>query len=256
LYTQDWQQAINEATKVIDENSKYKFETIDNVFLNTSQETIWSVQSFAIGLNTVDANTLVLQGDPSGYPTPGPDAFSRPFYLSASLISTFDSDDKRLQNWIGSVTVDTTTYNYAYKYKSWQYDQPQTENLILLRLAEQYLIRAEARAHLGILTGANSASSDLNTVRSRAGLLPVDLLTTQQAVNAILTERRKELFTESGHRWFDLKRTGIVNQVMETEAKIKGGTWSAYKALYPIPIQDIQRNPSLKGHQNPGYPEF
>jgi len=70
-----------------------------------------------------------------------------------------------------------------------------------------------------------------------------------------LQEKKVEFFTEWGHRWCDLKRTAKVDEVMNIVAPAKGGSWAAYKALYPIPVQDIQRNPSLKGHQNPGYPE-
>jgi hypothetical protein len=74
-------------------------------------------------------------------------------------------------------------------------------------------------------------------------------------LNAILTERQHELFTEWGHRWLDIKRLGKADEIMSGIAPLKGGTWQSYKQLFPIPVQDIQRNPSLKGHQNPGYPE-
>jgi len=38
-------------------------------------------------------------------------------------------------------------------------------------------------------------------------------------------------------------------------APMKGTTWEPWQSLYPIPVEDIKRNPSLRGHQNPGYPE-
>jgi len=43
--------------------------------------------------------------------------------------------------------------------------------------------------------------------------------------------------------------------VMNIVSVQKGGMWAAYKSLYPIPVTDIQYNPTLRGHQNPGYPE-
>ena len=52
---------------------------------------------------------------------------------------------------------------------------------------------------------------------------------------------------EMGHRWFDLKRTNTVDQVL---SGLKPG-WQSTDALYPIPQRDIDRNPSLI--QNPGY---
>jgi len=61
-------------------------------------------------------------------------------------------------------------------------------------------------------------------------------------------ERQVDLFTEGCHRWFDLKRTGRLDAVMQAE---KPATWQSYAALYPILFTDIQRNPNLT--QNLGY---
>jgi hypothetical protein len=68
-----------------------------------------------------------------------------------------------------------------------------------------------------------------------------------------MKERRVELFTEWGHRWFDLKRLGAstIDAVMTTAELYKGGTWINYKSLYPIPVSDILLNSALT--QNPGY---
>ncbi|MBC7851372.1 MAG: RagB/SusD family nutrient uptake outer membrane protein, partial [Chitinophagaceae bacterium] len=110
--------------------------------------------------------------------------------------------------------------------------------------AEQYLIRAEARAKLNDLTGA---ISDLNTIRNRAGLANTIAVSQQNILNAIAEERRTELFGEWGHRWFDLKRTGKINEVMNA---LKAN-WKATDALWPIPIDQLKANPALV--QNPGY---
>jgi hypothetical protein len=121
---------------------------------------------------------------------------------------------------------------------------------MLLRLAEQYLIRAEARAQLN---NVNGAQSDLNTIRSRAGLSIIMPNDKNTLLDAILHERKVELFTELGHRWFDLKRTGHVDAVMSIEApkKINGMGWKSYQQLYPLPLTDLQRDQNLV--QNPGY---
>ena len=116
---------------------------------------------------------------------------------------------------------------------------------MILRLGEQYLIRAEARAQQGNVSGA---WQDLNTIRMRADLGPSaqpDILA------AIGHERQIELFTEMGQRWLDLKRTGQVNAVMEVATPLKGGSWNSYQQLYPVAQGDIQDDPQLT--QNVGY---
>jgi len=67
---------------------------------------------------------------------------------------------------------------------------------------------------------------------------------------AIEEERLRELFTEWGHRWFDLKRTGRANDVL---GLIKGINWQETDQLFPIPASEILNNPALADHQNPGY---
>ncbi|MBO9573329.1 MAG: RagB/SusD family nutrient uptake outer membrane protein, partial [Chitinophagaceae bacterium] len=58
-----------------------------------------------------------------------------------------------------------------------------------------------------------------------------------------------------GHRWFDLKRTGKINEVMEQVASVKSASWAPYKALLPIPYSEFEYNAALRGHQNEGYTE-
>src|SRR5262249_35037605 len=116
---------------------------------------------------------------------------------------------------------------------------------------EQYLIRAEARVYQNNLSGA---IDDLNVVRQRAGLpLLANSLDQHKVLSAILHERQVELFSEWGHRWFDLKRTGSIDSVMSamTPIKSKGGVWKSYQQLYPLPWNDVLGDPNLV--QNPGY---
>jgi starch-binding outer membrane protein, SusD/RagB family len=121
-------------------------------------------------------------------------------------------------------------------------------NVVVFRLAEMYLIRAEARARLGNVSGLNSAQSDLDVLRTRANAPPVGTLSQAQMLNAIEEERRYELAFE-GHRWYDLVRTGRANAVMSTF----NSNWRDAYLLWPIPQREIQNNPALKGNQNPGY---
>ena len=70
-------------------------------------------------------------------------------------------------------------------------------------------------------------------------------------LDAVTRERRVELFSEWGHRWFDLKRTNKLDAIMSVVTPQKGGTWSSFEQLMPIPPDDIRADANLK--QNPGY---
>lgn len=122
------------------------------------------------------------------------------------------------------------------------------DNIQLLRLAEIYIIRAEARAQQNNISGTNSAESDLNIVRERAGVSLIQGLSKNQMLLAIENERRMELCFE-GHRWYDLVRTGRAQTVMNEFTS----NWTEKDELWPIPFREIVNNPSLKDAQNPGY---
>lgn len=241
LYTEKWDSAEAEATKVINNTAFFGLPSLDSVFLKNSRAAIWQLQPVNVGWNTEDARTFVL-------PVKGPNS-SHPVYLSDDLLNSFDSGDQRRVTWVDSVTVNGDTYYYPFKYKSAVLGDPVTEYEMVLRLGEQYLIRAEARAQEENLAGA---MSDLNAIRTRAGLRDYsDPADKTSLLEVILHERQVELFTESGQRWLDLKRSGAISTVMGTVCLQKGGSWSTNWALYPIPYYEIQRDPNLK--QNNGY---
>ncbi len=244
LYTKDWQNAQTEASLVISNNGSYSLSPLNGAFLANSSEAIWQLQPVAYGANTIDAMAFILPS--SGV---GP---NNPISLSNSLINNFESNDQRLSNWVGSVvdstgTVPVTEY-YANKYKVNTFGAPVTEYEMVLRLGEQYLIRAEAKAESGDLPGA---SADLNMIRNRAGLPNTTAATQSTLLTAIQNERRVELFSEWGHRWLDLKRTGTVDAVMSVATPIKGGAWITSHQLYPIANYELVNDPNLT--QNPGY---
>ncbi|GAB3574968.1 RagB/SusD family nutrient uptake outer membrane protein [Spirosoma luteolum] len=117
-----------------------------------------------------------------------------------------------------------------------------TDPAYLIRLAELYLIRAEARGRQG---KTDLALADLNAVRSRAGLtaLTSDTTpTTDALLLAIESERRLEFAFETD-RWFDLIRTGRAGAVL--------GITDPRKYLFPIPTSELLADKALT--QNPGY---
>ena len=119
---------------------------------------------------------------------------------------------------------------------------------MVLRLAEQYLIRAEARIELGRLSGdANSAAADIDSIRYRAGLEPFTLTAREDLLAEVEKQRRLELFTEWGHRFFDLKRWSKLDAVL---GNVKQG-WNSMDSLWPIPQSEILINSHLT--QNKGY---
>jgi hypothetical protein len=125
----------------------------------------------------------------------------------------------------------------------------------LLRTAEMYLIRAEARAELGRFSGTNSAETDINTLRTNriANYVNIAYTSKQQAIDDILLERFKELAYE-GHRFFDLKRRNLsVTRLAADAPSAAGVTFPAgnFRFVLPIPLPEITANPGMQ--QNTGY---
>ena len=247
LFSGNYQGADSAATAVIGNTAQFDLvSNLNGVFLKNSQEAIWQLQPVNTGYDTPDAQLFVL-------PTTGPDGVNWPVYLNPRLLNSFEQGDLRRTNWVDSVIVAGNTYYYPYKYKNNVLNGGVTEYEIVLRLSEQYLIRAEAEAE-GIEGGINTAIADLNTIRTRAGLPGTTASDKTSLLTAILHERQVELFTEWGHRWLDLKRTGTVNAVMGppgNACQAKGGIWNANGQLYPLPKSDLQLDPNLV--QNAGY---
>ena len=202
----DYQKADSAATAVIS-NSDYNLGSLSGVFLTSSTEAIWQLETPSNSTyDTPDGFYFVLQGAPI-------DATYQGTSLSPQLLSSFEQGDLRFADWVGSYSSGGTTWYFPYKYKNNTYQGQ--EYVTVLRLAEQYLIRAEARAEENNLSGA---IADLNVIRTRANLPPTTASTQSGLLAAILHERQIEFFTEWGHRWFDLNRTGNTTTVMSVVA--------------------------------------
>jgi hypothetical protein len=253
LYTQKYDSAEMEASKVIS-NGLYQLcpnlSGINSPFLANSTEAIWQLSTpLPTTIQTSDAQFFIILASPlSG---------SVSWSISPELLNSFEIGDQRKTNWIGVYTTPSpaVNYYYPYKYKNLTSSGTPNEYTTVLRLAEQYLIRAEAEANLRDMA---DAANDLNIIRARAGLAPSTILTASsslpQADSAILHERRVELFSEWGHRWFDLIRMDSANAVLGSPGNVcqqKGGVWSPNWQLYPIPTTDLSADPYLT--QNAGY---
>lgn len=235
LYSKAWAEASDAASSLINNTGTYKWESnLSKIFLKESTVTIWQYKPTLEGQNSAEgASMILLTGPPADVA------------LNPNFVNAFEIGDQRKQTWIGSVSKGASTWYFTNKYKIKVKTTTSTEYSILFRLAEQYLIRAEARAQQGNLTGAKE---DLNKIRQNAGLGNTTAVSQQEILDAIMNERRFELFTESAHRFFDLKRNGQLDSKL---TGVKNG-WNSTDGLLPIPESELTLNPSLLP-QNPGY---
>jgi hypothetical protein len=242
LYREQWAAAATAATEVI-ESGIYQLETdLQQTFRYNSKEAILQFMPVSNAYNTAEGY-LFVPIMPNGKPA---------IILSDSIMKYMEPADLR-RSWVRTVTVNGKQYNSPYKYKQNTVTTPREEYNMVLRLAEQYCIRAEAHARLNQIT---DAVNDLNTIRKRAGLPDLTVSTQTQLLAAIEQERRIEFFAEWGHRWFDLKRWPAralfgKKRIDEVMSALRPVTWKTTAALWPIPNDERTRNREL--NQNPGY---
>jgi len=157
------------------------------------------------------------------------------FSPSLDLYNAFEVGDARRD---ASIGIDALSRRYGDKFFRIALGD---DNVIVLRLPEMYLIRAEANAQLAAAPAI--VRGDVDVVRTRAGLAGLDTTITAQVdlLNAILQERRVEYAFE-GHRFFDLRRMGLATTLLAIPPE---------RLLFPIPQAERDVNPNLT--QNPGY---
>lgn len=224
LYQQKWDSAIFYSTRLIDDATNYKLlKPYSAFFANNALATAESI--FEISYSATNTNGH------RNYWQPPANGGTRQWAPNDALVSLLNAGGNR--NTAIAVT------NQGLWYGNFYYRSPATDPAYILRIAEQYLIRAEARAQRNELEGA---LADLNAVRDRAGLTASTVTTQSEILLAIENERRLE-FAFEPHRWYDLVRTGRAATVLDvTDEK---------RYLLPIPIAEINADASLE--QNPGY---
>jgi len=154
----------------------------------------------------------------------------------------------------GHKTDSIPYFNKAWDPNSTAVTSESAANVAIIRYADLLLIHAEAENELNGPTAKAYAS--LNKVRNRAGLNNLtEGLTRDQFRDSLYVDRRLEFVFEY-QRWFDLVREkdagGNSIFVKTLQAAGKPNAQDKHR-LHPIPQQEIELNPLLVGHQNPGY---
>lgn len=233
LFAKDYPKAEAEASAVITSGKYNLLASPVGIWNKNNTEAILQLANSNTENNTV-ANLYVYSSAPTNV-------------LTSSLLNAFEAGDLRKTTWVRTQTYSGQSVSIPYKMTSTTSNPPEYSTLI--RLAEMYLIRAEARA---IREDFGGCADDINLLRLKHGGFSsplADPATIDEGVTMVLHERRVELFTEGCHRFFDLKRTGRLDAVM---IAAKPDYWESTAALYPIPLTERQRNPNLNP-QNPGY---
>ena len=227
LYQKNYTAAYKSANEVISNGGYSLLNNFADIFAaDGSAETIFEVE-----FNELDRNRIAEHNFPKSLNG------RREVATTKNLIDAYLPADKRFATTIafdGSLA-------YANKYNDLSLG---ADNVILLRLAEMYLIRAEAEANKA---NGNLAAvqDDINMVRKRAGLEDTNAGTKNELLQAIENERRLE-FAFEGQRWFDLVRTNRATAVLPKVTNVT-------KTLYPIPLSELNTNNSPEMTQNPGY---
>ena len=232
LYNGDMTAAAAAATEVIDDGT---FSLLDGTSFTEiytaypSSESIFEltfdVQNRSAYNSITFSRPLALRTEVLWLAESGLNDFftARPGDLRASLVDFVNNDE--------SILPDGRTQKY-------RGEEARNNPSLILRMAEMYLIRAEA-------LGRSSGLADLNTLRTNRGLAALasgDVPDDESYLNAVLDERKAELNFE-GHRMFDLARTGKINEVLGIDD---------YKSIFPIPFREVTATNGILV-QNPGY---
>jgi len=215
--------AIEKADKVIDEGGFVLAPGYADLFNGNNTEPIFQVVFDAQNYNRLAQNFFPISL--SGLYIIAP---------SAGFMNSFDPADS--VRFLNSAMVDSENKPYCNKYRD---IVTGTDRVLVLRLAEMYLIKAEALAY----TNGNieDIKADIDVVRTRAGLPGTEASTIAGLKLAIENERRHE-FAFEGQRWQDLVRTGRATTLLGIDEKY---------TLFPIPLSEMQTNKKMT--QNDGY---
>ena len=236
LYLQqgDYKNAAAEADTVIRSgafqlNGNYadEFPYPAQTHVDNTQEDVFAIQFTPQTENAFEFNTL------NEFYASSDNAGRGDIIIDDSFVNGFEAGDARLSMYnddsAGLLRVD-------------KFDNVDG-NVHVIRLAELYLIRAEANLRLGGAPVGDTPLNDINVIRTRAQLAPLTVAT----IPAVMTERVHELAFEGGFFLYDAKRTSTAAK----QVLVAGAPAFSSKLVFPIPSVEINANSKLV--QNPGY---
>ena len=229
-------------------------------------ETIWQV-----AMTSADDAGVPLGTSFIGYP-----ATKKDYLPTQTLIDLYSAKDIRLATYFDNYHYKVSSGNaadilYFNKYPGNDYYNALSSSTLFLnqpkpfRIAEMYLIAAEANARIGTGVSLEKGKEAINALKKARIIDFTDATYDKESLlNEVMNERRRELVGE-GYRMMDLKRWG--KGVKRGAAQNKGVILLPGQAttdglnkeaddpmmVWPIPKGEMDSNPQLKGQQNPGY---
>lgn len=271
LQMDDYQKAAEYAQELIDSGTyplMGEVNALKDMWKNdTGTETIWQ-----IAMTTPDE-----AGSANGYYFIGDPPTKKDYIPTADLMSMFEDNDMRKSVYFGkyNLVVSSGSAGDIYffnKYPGNDYynglgsstkfvNQPKP-----FRIAEMYLIAAEAYAQIGTAASVKKGSDLLKELRTKRiqGYTQGDYTDASVLMDEVQDERVREMVGE-GFRLMDLKRWG--KGVKRNSAQNSGLIWfpgvsysekldreaNDPRMVWPIPKSEMDANPQLRGYQNPGY---
>ena len=242
LYMGKWQDAADYATVVINTPglsiwTADKFASSFKADAHTDGEVIFEV--YGLKSNTYDGywDAITWMTNPDGYSDCA---------ASNDLIDLYEDGDVRGDMFINNEDKAPNTF-WTTKYSGKDKGTPDVTNVVVLRLSEMYLNRAEAIVRGATVAGV-TAVADINAVRTKRGASEI----ASAGMNDVMKERRLE-FAWEGHYWYDLARTGgTVTRVHYSGAEVNRNIPADSKYwVLPINKRELDVNPNLV--PNEGY---
>ena len=228
LYREEWAQAASFATLLIDDQANY--ELLNPYFTFFQDDVAGTRESvFELFYSVNEPNPHRAQWQPQT------NGGTRQWAPSEALISLLTNPSTG-----GARSALIARDNQNRWYGNLYYRSTGADPTYVIRIAELYLIRAEAWTQSGQYT---QALADLNRVRERALLAPRSATSDINTLLRWIEDERRLEFAFEAHRWFDLVRTGRAAEVL--------GITESFRFLLPIPFNQTLADPVLE--QNPGY---
>ncbi len=207
-------------------NSRYRLDTFEKTFHSGASNEI--IFSFPL-IN--EESAISFGGAFCSYESPS--AGSWVYRPTAELMELFDDNDNRKNVSIASYKAGVVSASGNAQVNKYLGGSTNNDPFVVFRLAEMYLISAEAQ-------GFPAGMVRLNELREARGLA-ASTVSVSKYTSALVSEYKKE-FVGEGHLYYDLKRLGVaVEEIGILE----------YQQLLPIPGLEIDANSNLT--QNPGY---